>query len=108
MTPPARSKSLSLKQVKKLRQDLQQLRKAPYGRKAKELENFAKAVGRSKSKRGKEPTWIREDNPELTPPLSIPNHAADMKVGTFLSIVDQLISDCDDWEIHIQNENDDD
>ena len=89
----------------KLRRELREIRKNPAGRRASELEAYAKLVGRTLDKRGKEPNWVKEDDPVLTPPLSIPHHSKDMKLGTVRSIVDQLLDDIDSWEQFLVDEN---
>lgn len=72
------------------------------------LENYASAVGRRKESRGKEPTWVREFSPDLSPPLSIPNHAKDMKAGTARSVIDQLLGDLDEWEQYLDQQAEED
>ncbi|WP_180730361.1 hypothetical protein [Paraburkholderia sp. PGU19] len=95
--------------LEKLRQQLREMRKHATGRRAPELEALARQVGRVKDNRGKEPTWVREKDPELSPPLSIPHHSQDMKAGTVRSIIDQLLDDLDTWESYLQDdENDED
>lgn len=85
-----------------------EIRRSPQGRSSKDLESLAKRVGRDKKTlTGKEPTWIREENPELSPPLSIPHHSKDMPPGTARSILDILISDCDDWEFLLDEQEED-
>lgn len=92
------------KKLKKIRQDLLYLRKSPHGIKRAKLETIAKQLGRSRSNIGHEPTYIKTTDPMLRP-LTIPGHPGDMKVGTARSIIDQLLSDVDEWEIHLNEEN---
>jgi hypothetical protein len=92
----------------KIRRELRQMRLHPQGRGASELISLAKKLGRTPSKRGKEPTYIRDGEPALAPPLSIPNHPGDMKVKTVQSIVDQLLDDADEWELHLMDEDEED
>lgn len=94
---------MNSRQLKKIRIALQQLRKNFTPIKASELERYASAVGRQKDDRGKEPTWVRKIDPQLSPPLSIPNHSRDMKAGTARSIIDQLLADVDEWAQHLQS-----
>lgn len=90
---------MNRKTLVRLRNELKALRRnfTPYSHAT--LAAFARAVGRELENRGKEPNWLREADPSLTPPLSIPNHSKDIKAGTARSIIDQLLSDLDDWEI---------
>jgi len=65
---------------------------------AAELESLAQELGRVRSKRGKEPTWISERFPDLRP-LSIPHHGSrDLNRFTAGSIIDQLELDLERWE----------
>lgn len=82
--------------------------KSPFNRKADDFISIAKQLGRTKSNRGKEPTYTRDRDPMLSPPLSIPNHPGDLKPGTARSIIDALLSDVDDWEIYLLENDDDD
>ncbi|BDR08216.1 hypothetical protein CTR2_R15540 [Comamonas thiooxydans] len=83
-----------------LRRELKQMRQNYTSYPSRVLESYAKAVGRQLDSRGKEPNWVREIEPELSPPLSIPHHSAGLKAGTARSIIDQLLSDLDEWEMH--------
>jgi hypothetical protein len=76
---------MNRKKLERLRRELAELR-ARSAVKAKELEQFAKRVGRRKSARGKEPTF------ELAGrrPLSIPHHPGDLRIGTKNNILDTL------------------
>ena len=95
------------KQLVKIRKELEAMRLNPQGKRAGDFIPYAKTLGRVLFKRGKEPNWVRERDPQLSPPLSIPNHAKDYKVGTARSIIDQLLFDCDTWEqTLLQEEND--
>lgn len=97
------------KALKKIKRQLKEMEKSPFNRKPDDFISIAKQLGRIKDNRGKEPTYTRERDPALTPPLSIPNHPGDVKPGTARSIIDALLNDVDDWEIHFsENDNDDD
>jgi len=76
---------MNRKKLERLRRELAELR-ARSAVRAKELEQFAKRVGRRKSARGKEPTF------ELAGrhPLSIPHHPGDLRIGTKNNILDTL------------------
>ncbi len=74
-------------QLRRLAQRLNALRGSP--RKPRELEALARAFGRKRAKRGKEPTWINAAFPQL-PPLSIPHHSHDVKWRTTEEILSQL------------------
>lgn len=99
---------MNLKNLRKIKWQLLSMRKAPQGRKAVELEVIAKQLGRYRDSRGKEPTYVRTREPSLSPPLSIPGHARDLKPGTARSIIDILLNDVDDWEIYLLEAEDDD
>lgn len=89
------------KALKKIKRQLDEMRKSPFNRKPDDFISIAKQLGRALDNRGKEPTYVRENDPALSPPLSIPNHSKDVKPGTARSIIDALLSDVDDWELHI-------
>jgi len=76
---------------KRLQERLDALR-AKGSVKSKEIEAFAKAVGRVKSKRGKEPNWINPNYPHLRP-VSIPHHSTDLNKFTARGILNQLEED---------------
>lgn len=94
------------KALKKIKRQLEEMRKSPFNRKSDDFISIAKQLGRVIDNRGKEPTYIRERDPVLSPPLSIPNHSRDVKPGTARSIIDALLSDVDDWELHIAESDD--
>ena len=62
------------------------------GVKSSEMESFAQALGRKRSKGGKEPTWVSPVFPDLRP-VSIPHHSKDLNRFTAGSILDQLEED---------------
>lgn len=95
------------KTLKKIKRQLEEMYISPYNRKPEIFISIAKQLGRTKVNRGKEPNYTRERSPELSPPLSIPNHPGDMKPGTARSIIDALLSDVDDWEIFLSESDDD-
>lgn len=67
------------------------------GIKSRELESFAKRLGRFRDDRGKEPTWVNEQFPTLRP-LSIPHHSTDLNKNTARAMLDQLQEDIEKWE----------
>lgn len=93
--------------IRKLKKELKQMRMNFTSYPSRDLETFARAVGRQLDSRGKEPNWVRKIDPELSPPLSIPNHSAELKAGTARSIIDQLLADLDEWDIHLDQLDDD-
>ena len=65
--------------------------------KAEKLQALARKLGRKEVKRGKEPTFVSMDFPDLRP-LSIPKHKGrDMPTGTKNSILAQLDEDVTEW-----------
>lgn len=96
------------RKLRKLKRELDQLADPPRPVKASVLESIAKKLGRRqrKGQRTSEPAWIREEEPLLCPPLSIPHHSKDLKTWTARSIIDALLSDVDVWEIHLQSKED--
>ncbi len=96
------------KGLKALRGEVAALRRSQP--KARDLEALARKLGRVKTDRGKEPTYISTVFPHLTP-LSIPNHKGrDYRPGTKSSILNQLEEDLLEWEDWLDNhdETDDD
>jgi hypothetical protein len=94
------------KSIRKLRRQLKEMHKSPQNRNYRDFVSLAKQVGRKEDNRGKEPTYVRERDPHLSPPLSIPKHPGDLKTGTARSIIDALLSDLDEWEIYLSEEDD--
>lgn len=88
--------------LRKIKAALGAIQASPKGIKYKQLVSLAQQLGRKENKRrGKEPTYVRPDAPELSPPLSIPKHSGDMKAGTVLSIVEALLNDVDEWDLFL-------
>jgi hypothetical protein len=83
--------------LNKIKQDIDGFRTRG-GIKSAELESLAKRLGRVKSDRGKEPTWVNKQFPHLRP-LSIPHHgSSDLNRFTARGILDQLEEDIEQWE----------
>ena len=96
---------MNRRRLSKIRQQIEACHKRG-GIKSAELESLAKDLGRVKSKRGKEPTWVNEQFPELYP-LSIPHHGShDLNRFTAGSILDQLENDLERWEEAMELEDD--
>lgn len=89
--------------LKKIKRQLEEMLRSPQNRNYKDFVSLAKQLGRTKEKRGKEVNYTRKRDPALSPPLSIPQHPGDLKIGTALSIIDALLSDVDDWEVFLSN-----
>jgi len=79
-----------LGEARKLRQELASLRKKG-GLESREVEDFARALGRRRHSRGKEPAWV-SDVPGLRP-VSIPDHPGDLNRFTARGILNQLEED---------------
>lgn len=90
----------------KIKRALSELMRSPAGIKAIELDGLARALGRQRAKRGKEPTYTRNDDPRLSPPLSIPGHAKELQVSTAKSIIRALLRDVAVWENYLQGGDD--
>lgn len=88
---------MNRKKLIKIKQEVNGFRNRG-GVKSSEIESLAKRLGRTKSDRGKEPTWINSQFPHLRP-LSIPHHGSkDLNKYTAGSILDQLEEDIEQWE----------
>lgn len=70
------------------------------GLSSKYLQGLARQLGRTQLSGTNEPTFVRIDEPALSPPLSIPHHTRDMPLGTAKNIISMLQSDIDGWEIY--------
>lgn len=89
------------KHLAKIKKILQEMQRSPQGRNALEFEGLARALGRERDQRGKEPTWARRDKPELIRPLSIPAHSSSVRPGTARSIIRALLDDVTVWERYL-------
>ena len=88
---------MNRRKLDKLRKRVEELRQKG-GIGSSEIESLAKALGRVKSKRGKEPNWINKIFPDLRP-LSIPHHGSkDLSRITANIILDQLELDIEKYE----------
>lgn len=95
---------MNWRKIAKIKAALEQIHTHPRGRSSKDFQAIAKQLGRElSSTRNNEPTWVRKNDPELSPPLSIPNHSGDMPIGTARSIAAALLSDIESWEIFLDN-----
>jgi len=97
--------TMDTRKLAKLKGELKSKRRSP--QKAKDLESFAKKLGRElMGKRGKEPVWVSREF--LLPPVSIPHHGGrDMAIGTKNAILDQLEEDILEWEQRLSGDDDD-
>lgn len=80
------------KKLAKLRQRINELREKSGNIPPRKLESIAKALGRVRADRGKEPTWISRLLPNSRP-ISIPNHPGVLNRFTAGNILDQLEND---------------
>lgn len=92
---------MNLKKLHRIRQAIETLRRRR-GIKSKELEALARALGRTKYKRGKEPTWINDAFKDLRP-ISIPHHSSEPNIYTANNILDQLEIDLERIEESISD-----
>jgi len=88
---------MNKRKLKKLRQELDNLRVHPSNLRNTELVKFATKLGRFKSNRGKEPTYVSDLLPQSRP-ISIPNHPGSFPRYTAISILDALEQDIDELE----------
>ncbi len=95
---------MDTRKLAKLKGELKSKRRSP--QKAKDLESFAKKLGRElMGKRGKEPVWVSREF--RLPPVSIPHHGGrDMAIGTKNAILDQLEEDILEWEQRLSGDDD--
>ena len=83
--------------LSRLKRRMSGLRARSAGIRTRELVSIAVALGRRRSKRGDEPTYLSDSFPDLRP-LTIPSHSRPLKRGTALNILDQLEQDVIAWE----------
>jgi len=85
---------MTLSKARKLRREVEALRRGTPN--VGQLQRLARRLGRQLTNRGKEPTWVNRELPELRP-LSIPNNPSTPR-PTKQSIVDELEGDLFGWE----------
>ncbi len=89
---------INSKKLVRLRRTLDALRLGLANMPSRKLENFARALGRRRAKRGSEPTWVSDSLPNRRP-VSIPHHSRPLKKRTAENILDQLERDLIDLEL---------
>ena len=78
--------------LNRIKKKIDAMRLRPGNIRAQELENLAAALGRERSKRGKEPTYISTLLPN-SKPISIPNHPGALNKFVAGNILDSLEQD---------------
>ncbi len=94
---------MNKKKLDKIERKLEILRSRQANIRDRELVSLAKSLGRLRSPRGKEPTYINEFFQHLRP-LSIPSHPRALNRFTAGSIIDQLELDILAWDEFLENE----
>lgn len=94
---------MNLKKLRKIKRELEAIKKSPSGRTFKELTSIANQLELKRESRGKEPTFEKLDPPPFLTPITIPGHAGDLAVGTVKSIVFWLLNAHDTWEIYLMS-----
>ena len=85
---------MTKKKLRGLRKELGELRRRQRNLSERELVSFAGRIGRRRSRRGDEPTYISELLPSSNP-ISIPGQGGNVKPGTAGNILDQFEADLD-------------
>jgi len=80
------------KKIYRLEGRISKLRKKVGNIYSRELENLACSLGRTRDKRGKEPTYISTELSDARP-VSIPNHPGSLNKFTAGNILDQFEQD---------------
>jgi hypothetical protein len=93
------------KKLKKIRQEIRSLRAGSANVRRRQLISVAKKLGRQKSDRGKEPTFISNVFPNLRP-ISIPSHPGSMPRYTVENILDQFEDDIFHWQQELDKTHD--
>lgn len=97
---------MNRRKLRGLKSDLASLQSRG-GVRPRELEDFARSLGRKLYDRGSHPTWVSTIFSDL-PPVSIPNHGGrDLNRFTKNGILDQLEADIERFEAQIAAEGDD-
>lgn len=94
---------MTRKRLSRIKRHLGGLRSRVADLRSRELAQAAESLGRRRSKRGKEPTYVSEPFPDLRP-LSIPSHPGTLKRFTAASILDQLDEDVIRWEEMLESD----
>lgn len=94
---------MTLKKLAKIERELRGLKRRLGSIRSDELASIARSLGREKSNRGKEPTYVRAGAAGWFP-LSIPNHPGTLPTGTANSIVNQLLDDVEAWRAEVELE----
>ncbi|HEX9989277.1 MAG TPA: hypothetical protein VGE45_12465 [Chloroflexia bacterium] len=91
--------------ISKLKKQLVRLRNGSASIKSDDLQRFAKQLGRVRSSRGKEPTYVSELLP-YSAPISIPDHSGTLKRFTAENILDAFEQDIFAFEEELEQEGD--
>ena len=83
--------------LNRLKRKIANLRARSAGIRTRELVSVANGLGRRSAQRGKEPTYVSDQFPNLRP-ISIPSHSKPLKRFTAMSILDRLEDDVAAWE----------
>lgn len=96
---------MSPRKLAKIRADLESMQLNAQACTESDLIEIAKRLRRHRTTtRGKEPTYVREHDPILQPPLSIPAHGKNMKIGTTKNIIFMLLNDVDVWQQYLDQQ----
>ena len=98
---------MNKKKLNRIQRHMRALRSKSASLRKNDLVGVAKALGRSRFNRGKEPTYVSTPFPDLRP-VSIPSHPGTLKRFTALGILDQLEDDVLRWEETLESDNDSD
>lgn len=83
---------MDTRKLRRLKKSLSHLRGRVANIRSDELVKFAQALGRERSKRGKEPTYVSKLLPHSRP-ISIPNHPGSLAKFTAGNILDAFEQD---------------
>jgi hypothetical protein len=93
---------MNSRRLAKLQRQLDSLR-GQGGVNRRDVESLARALGRRRVQRGKEPTWDSVVFPESRS-VTIPSHSGDLNRFTKDSILDQLEEDIERWEEEVSGD----
>ena len=83
---------MNRKKIRRIQKRISKLREKNGNISSRELEKLANSLGRTRYKRGKEPTYVSTELPGARP-ISIPNHPGALYKHTAGNILDQLEQD---------------